>query len=62
MECGSAGDCRAVLCRGGRGVQLNAEHSADSPSERERIEASGGDLRLVNGSWRIGGAGIQVTR
>lgn len=65
VECGftlGAGDCRAVLCRGGSAIQLNREHSAEVLEERQRIEAAGGKLREVMGSWRIGDAGLQVTR
>ena len=57
-----AGDCRAVLCRAGAAVQLCREHTADDHQERQRIQAAGGELRQVMGSWRIGAAGIQVTR
>jgi len=65
VDCGftlGAGDCRAVLCRGGSAIQLNREHSAEVLEERQRIEAAGGKLREVMGSWRIGDAGLQVTR
>jgi hypothetical protein len=57
-----AGDCRAVLCKGGRAIQLNREHSAEILEERQRVEEAGGKLREVMGSWRIGDAGLQVTR
>ena len=58
----SAGDCRAVLCRSGSAVQLNTEHNADNEKERKRVEQVGGHFKLVNGAWRLGEAGIQVTR
>jgi len=58
----SSGDCRAVLCRGGRALQINREHSAEDADERQRVEEAGGKLREVMGSWRIGDAGLQVTR
>ena len=35
----AAGDCRAVLCRAGKALQLTEDHSAASPSERARVEA-----------------------
>lgn len=38
----NAGDCRAVLARKGRAVELTSDHRPSSPTERERIEAAGG--------------------
>ena len=62
MVISGAGDCRAVLCRGGKAVQLSREHSAEDLEERQRVKQAGGKLREVMGSWRIGDAGLQVTR
>ena len=71
----NAGDCRAVVCREpGLGneekknnpwVALSADHCADAnESERARVSAAAGPeaLRLVNGVWRVGPAGLAVTR
>ncbi|EER11524.1 protein phosphatase 2c, putative, partial [Perkinsus marinus ATCC 50983] len=33
------GDTRAVLCRGGKAVQLTQDHKPDNDEERKRIEA-----------------------
>lgn len=38
----NAGDCRAVLCKGGKAIDLSTDHKACSVLERRRIEDSGG--------------------
>uniref|UniRef100_A0A0C9S3F6 protein-serine/threonine phosphatase n=1 Tax=Wollemia nobilis TaxID=56998 RepID=A0A0C9S3F6_9CONI len=38
----NAGDCRAVLCRRGRAVEMSRDHKPNCFSERERIEDLGG--------------------
>ena len=58
----NAGDCRAVLCRGGEALPLSRDHTADLDSERERVLAAGGSARQHGVNWRIGTAGLQVTR
>ena len=60
----NAGDCRAVLCRGGTGFALSRDHTADDPRERQRIEQCGGSVARTQpgGQWRVGGAGLAVTR
>lgn len=37
-----AGDSRAVLSRAGRAIDLSVDHKPQAPSERQRIESSGG--------------------
>ncbi|GLC40492.1 hypothetical protein PLESTM_001080500 [Pleodorina starrii] len=49
----NAGDCRAVLCRGGRAVRLSRDHKPELPDERARIEAAGGRVANVRGTWRV---------
>lgn len=39
---GHVGDCRAILCRSGRAINLTTDHRPDIPSEKSRIEAAGG--------------------
>jgi len=39
---GNAGDCRAVLCRGGQAIVMSEDHRPSREAERERIEAAGG--------------------
>ena len=57
---GNAGDCRAVLCHGEHAVPLTRDHTAEDEYERDRIEHSGGQLKQINGQWRVGSAGLQV--
>ncbi|KAL4434456.1 hypothetical protein ABPG75_000897 [Micractinium tetrahymenae] len=56
------GDSRALLCRDGRAVVLTRDHTADLPDERARVAAAGGACSMRAGSWRVGEAGLQVTR
>ena len=58
-----SGDCRAVLCRGGMAWPLTRDHTAMDDQERTRVQQSGtAFIHWRKGSWRIGRAGIQVTR
>lgn len=36
------GDSRAVLCRGGRAIDMSTDHKPDRPDEKARIEKAGG--------------------
>ncbi|KAL2525492.1 putative protein phosphatase 2C 22 [Abeliophyllum distichum] len=38
----NAGDCRAVLCRRGKAIEMSRDHKPICSKERRRIEASGG--------------------
>lgn len=38
----NAGDCRAVLCRRGKAMEMSRDHKPICSKERKRIEASGG--------------------
>lgn len=58
----NAGDCRAVLCRNGNAVQVTRDHTAMDAEERHRVEKSGAKVQWTLDSWRVGTAGIQVTR
>nr|GMC81693.1 probable protein phosphatase 2C 27 [Ipomoea batatas] len=40
----NAGDCRAVLGKRGRAIELSKDHKPDSKSERHRIEKLGGAI------------------
>ncbi|KAK4742261.1 hypothetical protein SAY87_000262 [Trapa incisa] len=42
MVVANAGDCRAVLCKRGKAIELSKDHKPDSLSERLRIESLGG--------------------
>ncbi|GBF88929.1 hypothetical protein Rsub_01428 [Raphidocelis subcapitata] len=59
---GNAGDCRAVLCRAGAPLALSRQHTADLDDERARVLAAGGSVARGAGGWRVGAAGLQVTR
>ncbi|KAI9995625.1 hypothetical protein PInf_012690 [Phytophthora infestans] len=61
----NVGDCRAVMCRGGRGVALTSDHKPDRPDEQQRIEKAGGFVGKVAGIFRVysaAGAGLAVER
>ncbi|XP_010921355.2 probable protein phosphatase 2C 47 [Elaeis guineensis] len=47
----NAGDCRAVLCRKGKAVELSQDHRPIYAAERQRVEESGGyiDDGYLNG-------------
>lgn len=62
----NAGDCRAVLCRRGKAIDMSHDHKPDRSEERERIEALGGFVcddylnGLLNvaraiGDWHVDG-------
>mmetsp|Transcript_22003 Transcript_22003/g.63440 ORF Transcript_22003/g.63440 Transcript_22003/m.63440 type:complete len:393 (+) Transcript_22003:87-1265(+) len=40
----NAGDCRAVLCRGGKAVDMSEDHKPNNPSEFARIRRAGGTV------------------
>ena len=40
----NVGDCRAVLSREGKAVDLSNDHKPNAPTERERIEKAGGKV------------------
>lgn len=42
LSVANAGDCRLVLCRGGRAVELTLDHRTNRLDEQERIEQEGG--------------------
>ncbi|KAI8470546.1 MAG: phosphatase 2C-like domain-containing protein [Monoraphidium minutum] len=58
----NAGDCRAVLCRGGAALGLSRQHTAELEDERARVLAAGGSVSRRAGGWRVGAAALQVTR
>ncbi|KAK1948328.1 putative protein phosphatase 2C 59 [Phytophthora citrophthora] len=61
----NVGDCRAVMCRSGRGVALTRDHKPDRPDETQRIERAGGLVDKIAGIPRVysaAGAGLTVHR
>ncbi|KAL7115268.1 hypothetical protein ACP275_04G174000 [Erythranthe tilingii] len=57
----NAGDCRAVLSRGGAAEALTSDHRPSREDERERIENLGGFVECRNGVWRVLGS-LAVSR
>ncbi|GFR41866.1 hypothetical protein Agub_g2647 [Astrephomene gubernaculifera] len=49
----NAGDSRAVLCRGGQALRLSRDHTPACRSERERVEAAGGQVVVARGAPRV---------
>eukprot|EP00887_Chlorella_sp_A99_P004465 scaffold30.g4465.t1 len=56
------GDSRAVLCRGGQAMALTQDQTAEREDERARVAAAGGAPAVRAGTWRVGAAGLAVTR
>lgn len=53
----NAGDARVVLSHKTEGaVRLSTDHKPDLDSEKERIEALGGMVLCIFGTWRVQGA------
>lgn len=58
----NAGDCRAVISRGGVGEALTSDHRPSREDEKSRIEALGGYVDCSRGGiWRIQGS-LAVSR
>ncbi|XP_010517433.1 PREDICTED: probable protein phosphatase 2C 30 [Camelina sativa] len=57
----NAGDCRAVMSRGGTAEALTSDHNPSQANELKRIEALGGYVDCCNGVWRIQGT-LAVSR
>lgn len=51
IVCANCGDSRAVLCRGGKTIELSHDHKPENPEETARIQAAGGHVESnrVNG-------------
>ncbi|KAK6935711.1 PPM-type phosphatase-like domain [Dillenia turbinata] len=57
----NAGDCRAVLSRGGVAEALTSDHRPSREDEKDRIESLGGYVDCCRGVWRIQGS-LAVSR
>lgn len=55
-------EMRQVLCRNDEAVALSRDQTALRADERARVLAAGGDVRWRMDGWRVGSAGLQVTR
>ncbi|KAG7382744.1 hypothetical protein PHYPSEUDO_004380 [Phytophthora pseudosyringae] len=61
----NVGDCRAIICRGGRAFALTSDHKPDRPDEKQRIEKAGGFVGNMAGITRVysaAGAGLAMQR
>mmetsp|Transcript_7923 Transcript_7923/g.11937 ORF Transcript_7923/g.11937 Transcript_7923/m.11937 type:complete len:256 (-) Transcript_7923:203-970(-) len=47
------GDSRAILCRGGKAVQLTKDHKPNDRDEKKRIEGCGGKVVQIGSVWRV---------
>jgi serine/threonine protein phosphatase PrpC/serine/threonine protein kinase len=57
------GDSRAVLCsKNNQAVAITVDQSAEREDERVRIQNAGGEVSVRLGGWRVGQAGLAVTR
>ncbi|XVF68499.1 hypothetical protein PTKIN_Ptkin11bG0007300 [Pterospermum kingtungense] len=57
----NAGDCRAVMSRGGIAEALTSDHRPSREDEKNRIETLGGYVDSCRGVWRIQGS-LAVSR
>nr|GLL20947.1 probable protein phosphatase 2C 2 [Ipomoea trifida] len=57
----NAGDCRAVMSRGGVAEALTVDHRPSREDERERVESLGGYVSCCRDVWRIQGC-LAVSR
>ncbi|GFP97662.1 probable protein phosphatase 2c 25 [Phtheirospermum japonicum] len=57
----NAGDCRAVMSRGGVAEALTVDHRPSLDGEKERIERLGGYVDCTRGVWRVHGS-LAVSR
>eukprot|EP00268_Persea_americana_P013040 TRINITY_DN1565_c0_g1_i5.p1 TRINITY_DN1565_c0_g1~~TRINITY_DN1565_c0_g1_i5.p1 ORF type:complete len:202 (-),score=42.45 TRINITY_DN1565_c0_g1_i5:305-910(-) len=57
----NAGDCRAVLCKGGVAEALTVDHRPSREDEKARIESLGGYVDCCRGVWRLQGT-LAVSR
>lgn len=58
----NCGDSRAVLCRGGKAVDLSEDHKPELPREEERIKKAGGHVALIGPCHRVDGWGLNLSR
>jgi serine/threonine protein phosphatase PrpC len=51
----NVGDSRAVLCRGGKAIEVSVDHEPQKPEEREMVESKGGEVALspMGGVYRV---------
>ncbi|XP_058182320.1 probable protein phosphatase 2C 25 [Rhododendron vialii] len=54
----NAGDCRAVMSRGGTAEALTSDHRPSRKDEKHRIETLGGYVDRCHGVWRVGSLAV----
>lgn len=57
----NVGDSRCVLARAGKAKDLSTDHCCEREDERKRVEANGGHVLYVGGTWRVDGS-LNITR
>ncbi|XP_042515214.1 probable protein phosphatase 2C 25 [Macadamia integrifolia] len=57
----NAGDCRAVMSRGGIAEALTSDHRPSRADEKDRIQTLGGYVDCYHGVWRLQGS-LAVSR
>lgn len=63
LVCANVGDCRGVLCRGGRAIRMSEDHKPNRGDEERRVRSAGGYVINMGGIWRVttaSGAGAAV--
>jgi len=58
----NCGDSRAVLCRGGKAVELSEDHKPENPGEEARIRRAGGHVAMIGPCYRVDGVGLNLSR
>lgn len=58
----NCGDSRAMVCRGGKAVELSEDHKPENPEERARICKAGGHVAQIGPCHRIDGWGLNLSR
>lgn len=57
----NAGDCRAVISKGGVAEAVTSDHRPSREDEKNRIESNGGYVDCIRGIWRLQGT-LAVSR
>jgi len=58
----NCGDSRALLCRGGRCLELSEDHKPECPIEEKRIQKAGGHVARIGPCHRVDGWGLNLSR
>jgi len=58
----NVGDSRAILCHGGKVVELSEDHKPELPREEDRIKKAGGHVALIGPCHRVDGWDLNLSR